>query len=249
MNGAGEAPREAAIVIHDVGAGTWRACDAMRTALRRIAPSAAVTLLVVPHLHRAADDAAFERWVGAARAAGDEIALHGYTHLDEGASRGLADRWLRHVYTAGEGEFAALSETEASRRIAAGLAWLRARGWHADGFVAPAWLLSPGSWQALRASPFRYTCTLDRITALPSGRSLRCRSVVYSTRAAWRRWLSNRWNGWVAARQRPDPLMRFELHPPDFAHRSTRDSAMRLLGEALRTRAPVTLSHVAARLH
>jgi len=45
--------------------------------------------------------------------------------------------------TPGEGEFWALSEREATRRIEAGVAWFRAQGWPLAGFVAPAWLLGP----------------------------------------------------------------------------------------------------------
>ena len=73
----------------------------------------------------------------------------------------------RRVYTRGEGEFWALSEREATRRIEAGIAWFREHGWPLAGFVAPAWLLGPGAWQALATQRFEYTATLRELVHLP----------------------------------------------------------------------------------
>ena len=93
--------------------------------------------------------------------------LHGYSHLDtEAASGGLRARFLRNVYTQREGEFAALTEAEANRRLDLGLAWFAARGWTPSGFVPPAWLLGEGAWRALRAGPFDYTTTFSHFHCL-----------------------------------------------------------------------------------
>jgi predicted deacetylase len=205
-------------------------------------------LLVVPRYHHAASTPAFEQWLTAAHARGDELALHGLTHLDEQPPSGFFDRARRSWYTAGEGEFSTLSREEAMARMQTGIAWFRAHGWPLHGFVAPAWLMSPGTWEALADTPFRYTCTLARITALPGRASLRSQSIVYSTRSAWRRVVSNRWNAAVAWKERDQPLLRFELHPGDLAHASVRASWMRLLERALRDRTPVTLAEAAGRI-
>ena len=116
------------------------------------------------------------------------------------------------------------------------------------GFVAPAWLTSAGTWAALDELGFGYACTLSRLVALPSRRSLRAQSLVYSTRAAWRRALSLGWNEAVARVERSRPLLRFELHPADAEHASVRRSWMRLLDAALREREAVTLSQAVQRL-
>ncbi|HSN32814.1 MAG TPA: DUF2334 domain-containing protein, partial [Ideonella sp.] len=207
-----------------------------------------VTWLAVPHWHGAPFDAAFEAALDARRAAGDELALHGCTHRDDGVPRGAVDRWRRRVYTAGEGEFAALGADAARAKLQVGLDWFAERGWPVRGFVAPAWLASVGTWDALTDTPqLRWTCTLSRLVALPSRRALRSQSIVYSTRAPWRRLASRAWNRGVARLERRRPLLRFELHPGDAEHTAVRGSWMRLLERALGEREPLTLSQAAAR--
>jgi predicted deacetylase len=207
-----------------------------------------LTWLAVPRYHGAPRDAAFEAALGERLAHGDELALHGWCHRDEATATGVFDRWRRTVYTAGEGEFAALPRAEAARRLRDGRAWFEAQGWPLHGFVAPAWLTSAGTWAALDELGFGYTCTLSRLVALPSRRSLHAQSLVYSTRAAWRRALSLGWNAAVARVERSRPLLRLELHPSDAEHAAVRRSWMRLLAAALREREAVTLSQAVRRL-
>jgi hypothetical protein len=123
----------------------------------------------VPHYHfRPEQSPAMEACLNVALERGDELALHGYSHLDtEAGSGGLRARFLRNVYTRREGEFAALTEAEARRRLEIGLDWFAARGWTPTGFVPPAWLLGEGAWRALRAAPFAYTTTFSHFHCLP----------------------------------------------------------------------------------
>lgn len=235
------------VVIHDAAPATWSACERLHGCVRQIAPLP-VTWLAVPHWHGAARDAGFEAALDARRTAGDELALHGCTHRDDGTPRGALDRWRRRVYTAGEGEFAALDADAARARLQVGLDWFAEHGWPAHGFVAPAWLASPGTWDALAAAGLRWSCTLSRLVALPSRRALPSQSIVYSTRAPWRRLASRAWNRGVARVERRGALLRFELHPGDAEHAAVRDSWMRLLERALREREAVTLGQAAARL-
>jgi predicted deacetylase len=241
------APGCVAVVLHDVAPPTWAACERLRRCVEAVAP-VPLTWLAVPRYHGAAREAPFEAALGARLAHGDELALHGLTHRDEGRPRGAFDRWRRSVYTAGEGEFAALGQAEARRRLDEGRAWFEARGWPLHGFVAPAWLASAGTLDALEELGFAYTCSLSRLMALPSRRSLHAQSLVYSTRAAWRRTLSLGWNASVARVERQRPLLRFELHPGDAEHAAVRASWMRLLAAALREREAVTLSQAVQRL-
>ncbi|HEY0229715.1 MAG TPA: DUF2334 domain-containing protein, partial [Dokdonella sp.] len=117
-------PRTLCIAVHDVAPATWPQCAALLALLDEFgAPP--VTLLVVPDYHhrgRADADIGFRRAIEGRLARGDEIALHGYFHLDDGPPPRTPGDWLRRrQLTAGEGEFAALSDEHAGRRIAAGL--------------------------------------------------------------------------------------------------------------------------------
>ena len=174
-----------------------------------------VTLLAVPRYHGERSTPDLVDWLEARRRRGDELALHGWSHRDEQTPAGAVDGLRRRVYTRGEGEFWALSEREATRRIEAGIAWFREHGWPLAGFVAPAWLLGPGAWQALAMQRFEYTATLRELVHLPGRGSVKSQSVVYSTSSAWRRQSSLLWNAVVARLERGNRLLRIELHPRD----------------------------------
>ncbi|WP_229427164.1 DUF2334 domain-containing protein [Massilia atriviolacea] len=148
------------VVIHDVAPATWPDCLRLLQAVREVA-DIPLTWLVVPRWHGSQASAPdVDAALGAMLADGHELALHGDTHLDTAAPLGgWRDRFLRRVYTEGEGEFAALDAAEARRRIDLGLAWFDARGWPVHGFVAPAWLLGDGAWEAVRSYSFMYTTT------------------------------------------------------------------------------------------
>lgn len=233
-----------AVVVHDAAPATQAACERLLACVRQVA-AVPVTLLAVPRYHGAPSDTAFEAWLGAALARGDELALHGFTHRDDGRPRSLTDYARRRWYTAGEGEFAALSQDAATARLHAGWQWFAAHGWPLHGFVAPAWLMSKGTWDALQTTDFEYTCTLGSMVALPQRTRLQSQSIVYSTRSAWRRALSLPWNAALAQCQRHRPLLRFELHPHDADHAAVRRAWMRLLERALAQRQPVTLRQAA----
>jgi uncharacterized protein len=235
------------VVLHDVAGATWPACERVLGHVRSLGP-VPVTLLAVPRYHRQRAGAPFEAWLDRARERGDELALHGYTHWDDGRPRGLLDFARRRWYTAGEGEFSALASDEARARLRAGMRWFQRNGWPLHGFVAPAWLMSPGTWEALRELHFEYTCTLAHLFSLPEGGSLHSPALVYSTRARWRRTLSLPWNAALAHAVRGKPLMRLELHPHDADHPQVLGSWMGLLGRALAERQAVTLHDAARRL-
>ena len=213
-------PAALCVAIHDVAPQTWPLCLRLIEAVRAVAPIP-LTLLVVPHYHRLAvlDPASYERQLGAQLAAGDELALHGLYHLDEAApARCLRERFLRHVWTTGEGEFAVLRTDEARWRISQGLDWFSQRGWPVAGFVAPAWLLGPGTRAVLADFPLTYTTTFKSFHLLQQHRTLCAPSLFYSARNPAGRWLSCQANA-VYARQHAGnaqvPLLRLGLHPAD----------------------------------
>lgn len=239
------------VVLRDVSPARWQGCQRVLSELRRCATEAGVvlplTLLVVPRMHGdAALPPRYLHWLRGMAHAGHELALHGLTHRDEGPPlRGLRDWLMRRHYTAGEGEFAALSRAQATERLIEARDWARAHGLRMSGFVAPAWLLGPGGLQAAVDAGFRHTCTLNQVIALPQRQAMPAPSLVFSTRAAWRRGMSLAWNGLRAHRARRAPLLRLELHPDDGDHHDVVRCWTRLLEDALRTRTPLRLAEAA----
>jgi predicted deacetylase len=244
------------VSIHDVAPATWPDCLRLVQAIRAVA-DIPLTWLVVPHYNfREERSSAMEAGLDAALGRGDELALHGYSHLDtEANGGGLRARFLRNVYTRREGEFAALDRDEARRRIELGLEWFGARGWRPTGFVPPAWLLGEGAWQALRESPFTYTTTFSHFHCLQGGRAdaagvkpLLSPSMVYAARNRSGRWLSPRVADATAAMLAKSPLVRFSMHPPDVRYPDLVRHTQRVLERLLAQRTAVTKAECAQRL-
>ena len=231
------------VSIHDVAPSTWPNCQRLLNALKEVA-DIPVTLLVVPHYHSTQNTSAhpeFEQGLEARRAQGDELALHGLRHIDEGPPpRSLQEYITRRWYTAGEGEFAALSQHVARTRLEAGRSWFAQRGWQVEGFVAPAWLLSDGAWRALEEMPFSYTTTLNQFTSLPSRIALRSPSLVYSVRSAWRRHASRFWVSELLRRADDAALLRLALHPCDAGYPAVVRHWQAILEHTLATRTAMT---------
>jgi hypothetical protein len=209
------------IALHDVAPATWPRCARLLAMLDEIG-ARAITLLVVPDFHRRgtiASDAGFIAAIEARRERGDEIALHGYTHVDEAAPPRSPSTWFRRrVLTASEGEFSALDRLVAAQRIAAGRDMLARIGWHVDGFVPPAWLASRGTREALAASDLLYTSTHTALVDLRCGISLDAASVTASPRSALRRAMSKRWLSAARWATRASRIVRAGLHPGDADH-------------------------------
>ena len=236
------------VVVHDVADARLAACERLVSAIGDVA-SVPLTLLAVPRFHHAVASATLVDWLTTRERAGDELALHGLTHLDDGRPRNAVDWLRRRHYTRGEGEFWALEPNEAAQRLKAGRQWFADNGWTVHGFVAPAWLMGPGAWTALRQFDFSYTCTLGAVHTLQAGRvahTERSQSLVYSTSTAWRRASSLLWNRSLAQRMQSAQLLRLELHPHDADHPAIRRSWQRVLASALSARSALTLSQFTA---
>ncbi|MFC5459211.1 DUF2334 domain-containing protein [Massilia niabensis] len=254
-SGAGAPAPMLCVSIHDVAPATWDECARLAQALRSVG-DIPLSWLVVPHYHEHAqergqghDDGRMHAGLDAAVARGDELVLHGYTHLDtERPAGGMRERFLRGVYTRSEGEFSALPASEARRRIELGLEWFWARGWQSPGFVAPAWLLGPGAWQALPDFGFSYTTTFTRFHLLQEGRSVFSPSLVYTARNRSGRALSPVAGSIAARLLARAPLMRLSLHPPDVRHPRLVAHAQRLVERLLASHTAVTKAACADRL-
>ena len=236
-----DAPRRLCVSIHDVAPATWTQCSTLLNAIAEVA-DIPLTLLVVPAYHGAMQTVPeFDHQLELRVARGDELALHGYTHLDAGPPpRGWREAFARRVYTSGEGEFAALARDEAALRLKLGMQWFACRGWRLRGFIAPAWLLGAGGWEALRQSSLLYTTTWRRFHLLRRQASLAAPSLVYSSRSAWASGLSRQAVSWISQMQRESALVRFSLHPRDAHDRAAILHCQKLLEQLLRQRRAVT---------
>lgn len=229
-----------AIVIHDAAPATWDACQRVIRAVEAVAP-VPITFLAVPRYHFDAYDPGFERQLSDRLARGDELALHGYTHWDDGTPANWLDYMRRRWYTASEGEFCALDSSDAGLRLCAGVRWFDRNEWPLHGFVAPAWLMSPGTWDAVSRMSFKYTCTLREVYDLRNQQTVHSHSLVYSARSAWRRAVSRPVNRVVARSIAANPLVRLELHPWDADFKAMRESWQDLLGRFLEQRTATTM--------
>jgi predicted deacetylase len=231
------------LVLHDVAPSTWTDYQPFVEAVDALV-NVPMTWLVVPNFHRHNTlDAhpAFCRMLDTRAARGDELALHGYFHDDQEPRPTTPRDWfMRRVYTH-EGEFYRLSRETALARLRDGIDVFQRRGWPLHGFVAPAWLMSDGTRQALRELPFSYTSDPQHLYRLPDFTAIDAPGLVWSARSAWRRGLSKlvceqREQRWCQA-----PVIRLGLHPVDMRHRFSRDywlhTLERLLNEG---RVPMT---------
>jgi predicted deacetylase len=208
--------------IHDVSPFTRDSVDAILKGLGR-AGAGRVSLLVVPDHHHRGNitvDPSFGSWLRDLVAAGHEPVLHGYFHQRERrADESARTRFFTRLYTAGEGEFFDIRFDAARALLARGRDELaQCAGVAPEGFIAPAWLLSPEGEAAARDLGFAYTNRLKSISDLTTRRVHRSQSLCWSVRAGWRRGVSLAWNRNLFGVLRSNPLLRISIHPPDIAH-------------------------------
>lgn len=236
-------PAQVCISVHDVAPATWPACRRLLAMLDRFGPLP-LTFLVVPDYHRRGRIDACPEFLAAMEqrlARGDEVALHGYYHLDESpAPRRAGDWFRRRMMTDSEGEFAALSAAEAGQRLDRGVELMRRLGWPTPGFIAPAWLLGDGAREALGHFSFTYTTTRSGIVRLPDWRFTSAPALAYSVRSFARRRLSLTMNALQMRLLGRSRLLRLSLHPVDGRHDAVMAQWQRIIGNVLETHRPVT---------
>lgn len=227
------------VSIHDVSPLTRPDCERMLQDLAE-AGVGTTSLLVIPDHHgRAPVTTApgFQQWLTTQVTQGHEPVLHGYYHRrDQRPGETFRDRWTTRLYTAGEGEFYDLDQEQASRLLRQGLADFGFLPRPFAGFIAPAWLLGAGAKTAVRTCGFHYTTTVHGVENLITSQYLSSRSLVWSTRAPWRRWTSLRWNEWLDRRLRQRGLLRVGLHPPDYRYPEIWEQVLKIIRRAARER-------------
>jgi predicted deacetylase len=235
------------IELHDVAPATWPLCSRLLEMVDAVGPMP-VSLLVVPDFHRrgrVTQDARFLRAMEARLARGDEIALHGLHHLDEGPVSRTPAEWLRRrVRTLSEGEFAATDATISAERIAIGLAEFVAAGWRVHGFVPPAWLLGNGARRALDGFGFSYVAMREAFFALPQWRAIPTTTLSYAAFSAWRRALSRPVLDVLLRRAAPERPLRLALHPVDARFDAVVAHWRSIVVRATREREPLTAARI-----
>ncbi|ROL65520.1 DUF2334 domain-containing protein [Pseudomonas vranovensis] len=240
------------LVLHDVAPETWPDYQPFVEAIDALG-KIPMTWLVVPDFHKrnALEQApGFRLMLDRRLQRGDEMALHGYFHADDSPPpRSPRDYFMRRIYT-WEGEFYSLDQAQARQRLEAGIDLFRRYDWPLAGFVAPAWLMSDGTRQALRQLPLRYTSDPQHIFQLPDFTPIAAPGLVWSARSRWRRGLSKVLCDVREARLRQAPVIRLGLHPVDMRHGFSRrywlQTVQRLLCQG---REPMTKSTWLASRH
>ncbi|MGZ3253182.1 MAG: DUF2334 domain-containing protein [Burkholderiaceae bacterium] len=234
--------RALCVSIHDVAPHTWSRCQRWLQAIHAVA-NIPVTLLVVPHYHRHRiyNTAQFDRILEDRLSRGDELALHGYSHLDEAtAPTSFRDKFIRKIYTLGEAEFYAIDANETRRRLNFGMEWFDRNRWPITGFVAPAWLLGQESWNTLLEFPFKYTTTMRCFHVLPERTTIHSPSLVYSARNFWLKQISFARNSFIYRSFQHAPILRIGLHPNDALHSDIVRNTQKLLERFLEHRIAMT---------
>ncbi|HEY0288488.1 MAG TPA: polysaccharide deacetylase family protein [Pseudomonas sp.] len=213
------------LVLHDVAPQTWEDYRTFVQAVDHLG-NIPITWLVVPDFHRrnvVATDIDFQRRMHHRLERGDELALHGYYHCDDGPKpRNPHEYFMRRIYT-WEGEFYSLGQQQALHRLHAGIEVFRHNDWPLHGFVAPAWLMSQGTRAALRTLPLAYTSDPQHLFTLPDFTALDAPGIVWSARSAWRRGLSKVISDHREVRLENAATIRLGLHPVDMRHEFSRD--------------------------
>jgi hypothetical protein len=219
------------LVLHDVAPQTWPDYQPFVEAVDALG-SIPMTLLVVPDFHKRspiAADSRFQKAMGQRLDRGDELALHGYYHCDDSpAPRTPRDYFMRRIFT-WEGEFYALERDQALARLHAGVHLFERLGWPLHGFVAPAWLMSQGTREALRDLSFSYTSDPQRLFTLPDFSPIDAPGMVWSARSAWRRGVSKLISDQLEHTFQTAQTIRLGLHPVDMRHPFSRDYWLQLL--------------------
>lgn len=184
----------------------------------------------------------FCRWLRELRESGVEMMLHGYSHLGTAEHLNLPDRLRSITYTRGEGEFLEMDRDIASGILRRGKAKLeKLLDTEINCFVAPAWLYSSGTLEALGETGFTYSESRWRTWNPSSGEVLlRVPVVNFAGGSICRKTLAGIWVALSRLILRDRRTVRFALHPCDFEDEKRLKNSLRYLQWLSEKRVPVT---------
>lgn len=170
------------VSIHDVSPRFEREVDQLIALLSQWVPESSIALLVVPDYWGEAPivrGTPFAHKVRRWAEQGNEIFLHGWSHRDTTRHEGLGQKFRANFMTAREGEFLGLEKDQALSLLRRGRGLIEDITGHSPcGFVAPGWLYSRGTMEALREEEFALAEDHVRVWEPTSDRVLACGPVI-----------------------------------------------------------------------
>jgi predicted deacetylase len=233
-------PGALAVTLHDVEPATFERCALMRDWLDDLGIQR-VTLLVIPaaDLHPLGDRApALASWLAERAHLGDEIAQHGFQHIQVHSGPPLRQLVAR-AQGAGAAEFVGLGPSDTRRVIDAGRRILRLAGLEPRGFVAPAYAYTPALREVLEE---RFSWWAGLLGLHADGHTRLSPAVGLGTSGRFKRATSPgllRLGAALSGR-----TLRLDLHPGDLDHPRHVVALERVLRGA-RRRTAVTLDDLA----
>jgi len=195
------------------------------------------SLLVIPgrwNGQELSQSPAFVDWLHAAESRGHEIVQHGLLHTRDKNFASTSKR-ARIGQLLGRGcqEFWELPYEEAFQRLIHGKSIMTKCGFHATGFVAPAWMMSEGTLDALRDTGFQYTNNHTHLINTQTGEkkfvvvtSQRPRSLLSLPGVA----VTNGIAKYVESQGKP---LRIAIHPADLMSPRLREANLKLITQFL----------------
>ncbi len=225
--------------IHDVTPHFESPVDALFDRLSSLLGGPRMAMLVVPDFENGAPLAGNAAYAAKLRGwadAGVEMFLHGWCHRDDARKKGFMQKHM----TAGAGEFAQLSRDEALRRLTEGRKVVEdAIGRPVVGFIAPAWLYSKDSLDALRDGGFALAEDHLKVWQPTTGKVVSKGPVItWASRSKGR--IASSLMVAAAARAAPWALRdaRIAVHPPDTTVPALLDSIDATYRKFMKTHVP-----------
>jgi predicted deacetylase len=232
-----------AVALHDVAPSTFARCVAIRRWLIERGVAAA-TLLVIPAPRLAPFFEAPElvEWIEDRLRAGDVVAQHGLAHRQRCRAR-ASRQWLARLQAGAEAEFVGLDPKTTARFVTGGRHVLEQAGISPRGFVAPGYAYTPALRDELDRR-FEWWATRARVHRPAAvGAPMRSWALTLGTSAI----AKHRLSPFVvrAGARFVGALMRLDVHPADFDHRSHVRTLESVLSHAA-ARTPVTYDDLLA---
>ena len=223
------------VSLHDVAPATAELSRRWLDLLETLGVHA--SLLVIPgrwNGQELSQSPAFVDWLHAAESRGHEIVQHGMFHTrDKSFATSSRRSQVGQLLGRGCQEFWELPYEEAFKRLELGKTVMSTCGFHPTGFVAPAWMMSEGTLDALRDTGFQYTNnhthlinTQTKEKSLVVVTSQRPRSLLSLPGVV----VANGIAKFVESQGKP---LRIAIHPADLMSPRLRDTNLKLITQFL----------------
>ena len=223
------------VSLHDVAPSTAELSRRWLELLETLGVRA--SLLVIPgrwNGQELSQSPAFVDWLHAAESRGHEIVQHGLLHTRDKNFASTSNRSrIGQLLGRGCQEFWELPYEEAFKRLIQGKSTMAKCGFQTTGFVAPAWMMSDGTLDALRDTGFQYTNDHTHLINTQTGAkkfivvtSQRPRSLLSLPGVA----VTNGIAKYAETRGKP---LRIAIHPADLMSPRLREANLKLITQFL----------------